>query len=240
MIGDERPALAQKETAAMAEAEFAIGAEVSCSDGFCGKVSRLVIDPAARTVTHLVVEPGHRGERGRLVPAHLADATTGHIRLRCTIQEFGKLDPAEETEVVADAGYGEAGSVPRYVGAGGIGTGGPGYGVGVAMGRGKATPIVVNDVIPPGESDVRHGEHVHALDGEIGRVAGFLVDSGDQHVTHVLLQEGHLWGRKEVAIPISAVTAVDAGIRLNITKKQVEDLPPVTLSGADPQDLPDS
>ena len=46
-------------------------------------------------------------------------------------------------------------------------------------------------------------------------------------VTHVLLQEGHLWGRKEVAIPISAVTGVDDGIRLNITKKQVEELPPV-------------
>ena len=67
----------------------------------------------------------------------------------------------------------------------------------------------------------------HALDGEIGKVQGFLVDPGDNHITHVLLQEGHLWGRKEVSIPISAVTGVDAGIRLNITKKQVEDLPPV-------------
>jgi hypothetical protein len=42
----------------------------------------------------------------------------------------------------------------------------------------------------------------------------------------VLLKEAHLWGRKEVAIPISAVTQVDDGIRLSITKKQVEDLPP--------------
>jgi hypothetical protein len=30
-----------------------------------------------------------------------------------------------------------------------------------------------------------------------------------------------------VAIPVSAVASVDAGIRLNITKKQVEDLPSV-------------
>ena len=45
-------------------------------------------------------------------------------------------------------------------------------------------------------------------------------------MTHVLLQEGHLWGRKEVSIPISAVTSVNDGIRLNLTKKQVEDLPP--------------
>jgi hypothetical protein len=43
----------------------------------------------------------------------------------------------------------------------------------------------------------------------------------------VLLREGHLWGRKTVAIPISAVTGVDAGIRLNLTKEQVGELPPV-------------
>jgi hypothetical protein len=46
-------------------------------------------------------------------------------------------------------------------------------------------------------------------------------------VTHVLPGEGHLWGRKEVAIPVSAVTGAKDGLRLNITKKQVEDLPPV-------------
>jgi len=45
-------------------------------------------------------------------------------------------------------------------------------------------------------------------------------------VTRVLLQEGHLRGRKEVAIPVSAVTKVENGIWLNLTKKQVEDLPP--------------
>jgi hypothetical protein len=41
----------------------------------------------------------------------------------------------------------------------------------------------------------------------------------------VLLREGHLWGRKEVSIPVSAVTKIENGIWLNLTKKQVEDLP---------------
>jgi hypothetical protein len=214
----------------MTESEFAIGAEASCSDGPGGKVIRVVIDPVARTVTHLVIEPRHRERLARLVPVDLVDAASGQIRLRCTVAEFGDLDPAEETDVVANAGFGEAGSVPGYVGAGGLGAGGPGYGVGVGLGRGEATPIVVNDVIPPGETDVRRGERVHALDGEIGRVQGFLTGSGDHRVTHVLLQEGHLWGRKEVAIPVSAVTGIDDGIRLNLTKKQVEDLPPVAGS----------
>ena len=44
----------------------------------------------------------------------------------------------------------------------------------------------------------------------------------------MLLREGHLWGHREVSIPVSAVTKVENGIWLNLTKKQVEDLPPVS------------
>jgi hypothetical protein len=212
----------------MAEAEgFRIGAEASCSDGLGGKVSRLVMDPVALTITHLVIEPKHRGEPGRLVPVHLVDTTADHLRLRCSIAEFDKLELAEETDLAEGldygGGYGQADAVQGYGGTGYMG----GSGMGIGMGLGHSTPVVVHDVVPLGETDVQRGESVHALDGEIGKVQGFLVDPGDNHVTHVLLQEGHLWGRKEVSIPISAVIGVDAGIRLNITKKQVEDLPPV-------------
>jgi len=31
--------------------QFTIGAEVSCTDGVCGKLSRVVVDPVAREVT---------------------------------------------------------------------------------------------------------------------------------------------------------------------------------------------
>jgi hypothetical protein len=190
------------------ETEFAMGATASCSDGVCGEVSRMIVDPATRTVTHLAIEPKHRQDLGRLVPIDLVDTTTGDIRLRCTLAEFDALDPAEENELVEDIG--------------GLGVGG----MAAPMGIPSAPQIVLEDVVPLGETDVGRGEHVHALDGEIGQVEGFLVDPGDHRVTHVLLREGHLWGRKEVAIPVSAVTGVENGIRLNMTKKQIEDLPP--------------
>jgi len=118
-----------------------------------------------------------------------------------------KLEPAEETELLE--------------GAGGTGVGG----MSAPMGIPHASRTDVQDVVPVGETEVGRGEHVHALDGEIGQVQGFLVDPGDHRVTHVLLQEGHLWGRKEVAIPMSAVTGIENGIRLSMTKKQIEDLP---------------
>ena len=49
-----------------------IGADVSCTDGVCGKLSRLVMEPRARTVTHLVVSD--RQFQGRLAPLSLVDA----------------------------------------------------------------------------------------------------------------------------------------------------------------------
>jgi hypothetical protein len=52
--------------------------------------------------------------------------------------------------------------------------------------------VIIQDVVPQGEIQVRPGGRVHAVNGEIGRVMGFLVDLGDDRVTHVLLQEGHL------------------------------------------------
>ena len=81
------------------------------------------------------------------------------------------------------------------------------------------------------------GARASCSDGFCGVVSrtildpGFVVNPADQKVTHVLLKEGHLWGRRQVAIPVSAVAPVDAGIRLNITKQQVEDLPPLGHTG---------
>jgi sporulation protein YlmC with PRC-barrel domain len=191
------------------ETEFAMGAKASCADGPGGKVTRVIIDPATETVTYLVIEPGHRLGASRLVPVDLVETTADGIMLRCTVEEFGGLEAAEETELVYDV-------------TGGLMSGGV-YG---PMGIPSPVEPVLQDVVPRGEADIDRGEPVHALDGEIGRVEGFRVDPGDHRVTHVLLQEGHLWGRKEVVIPVSAVIKVENGIWLNLTKKQVEDLPP--------------
>jgi sporulation protein YlmC with PRC-barrel domain len=191
------------------ETEFAMGATASCVDGPGGRVSRVIIDPATETVTHLVIEPKHRLGVGRLVPLDLVDTTAGDISLRCTVAEFDGLEAAQEAGLIDDV------------------TGGLGLGGMNAMGVTTPVPVILEDVVPLGEAEVDHGEPVHALDGEIGRVQGFLVDPDDHRVTHVLLQEGHLWGRKKVSIPVSAVTGVENGIQLSLTKKQVEDLPPV-------------
>ncbi len=50
-------------------------------------------------------------------------------------------------------------------------------------------------------------------------------------MTHVLLEQGHLWGKREITIPIGAVKEVAAdGVRLNLTRDEVRELPPVDLA----------
>jgi sporulation protein YlmC with PRC-barrel domain len=204
---------------------FTIGAQASCTDGVCGELRRVVVDPVARSVTHLVIQPKDSLELARLIPVDLVDATAGQIRLRCTLEEFEHLDLAEESQFIPGglvAGYGpeQMLTLPYY----GLGPGLAGVGPGVV-------PMSVTyDTIPLGEVEVRRGEHVHATDGSIGRVQGLVIEPQSHHVTHVLLQEGHLWGKKEVAIPIRDVANVDQdGIHLNIARQQVQDLPPVNI-----------
>ena len=203
---------------------FTIGADVSCSDGHCGQVRSVVIDPVAEEVTHLVIEAEHRVGLGRLVPLDLIDTVDDEITLHCDLAAFEKLDLAEETRFMpgsvayATYGPGQAVSWPYY-GLGPIG----------GLGAGNVAEAITYDTLPLGEVAVHRGEPVHASDGEIGKVQGLVIDRVSHYVSHVLLQEGHLWGRKEVTIPISAVTGIDDGIRLNLTKEQIQDLPSVDV-----------
>lgn len=213
-------------------AEYTIGAEVTCSDGVCGDLIRVVLDPVARALTHLVVEPKHRRGLGRLVPIDLVDATAEKISLSCGRAQFDALEDAEETRFLSGAneqmgyGAGEMFAWPYY----GLGTGIGGLGVG-GTGMASTPQFVVYDRVPAGEVEVRRGEHVHATDGGIGRVQGLVIDPKDHHVTHVLLEMGHLWGKKEIAIPIGAVKDVAAdGVMLNLTRDEVRDLPPVDVT----------
>ena len=110
----------------------------------------------------------------------------------------------------------------------------PYYGLDVGgVGMGTGPHAITHDRVPVGEVEVRRGERVHATDGAIGRVKGLVIDPRDHHLTHVLLDEGHLWGQKRVAIPISAVTRIDDGVRLKLTKDEVRELPPVDLDHPD-------
>jgi sporulation protein YlmC with PRC-barrel domain len=199
-----------------------IGSDAVCSDGFRGEVISVVIDPAEARVTHLVVEPKGRSGLARLVPLDLVDAAAAEIRLRCTEEEFKNLAPAEET--LAEFVPGQPDPIQLLA---------PGWrdaGAGPAVAGSTIYPPIREqetiDLVPPGEVEEHRGDHVHATDGDIGQVRAIRIDPGTHAITHVLLREGHLLRHKDVAIPAGQIAAFDDGIRLRLTRQQVEDLPP--------------
>jgi len=150
--------------------QFTIGSEVACSDGVCGELRRVVVNPVARALTHLVVEARHRQGNGRLVPIDLVESAGAEIQLRCTMAEFDALEDAEETQFLpgarGDWDYQQEQmlSLPYY----GLGTGtGMGLGIGgMHVGDPNVGPeTVITDRVPVGEVEVRRGDQVHATDG---------------------------------------------------------------------------
>lgn len=199
------------------EAPFEIGVEARCTDGVCGRVKQVVIDPVKDTVTHLIVEPEHREGLGKLVPIDLVKATDDGVVISVTASEFDSLQPAEETHFLPGI-EGEFPYDPEEV------LLWPYFG-------GNTTVPVTIETVPVGEVAVRRGQQVNATDGKVGEVDGLIVDTDNHHVTHLLLKEGHIFDRKEVAVPISAVKVVSEDLaEVELSKKEIADLPPVSFN----------
>jgi hypothetical protein len=205
----------------MAEVTLAIGAAAACTDGFPGELKGLVVEPRARTVTHLVIEPEHAQGLARLVPLDHADATAEPIKLGYTEAEFKDLDPAEETL---------AEFVPGYEGPVQLLPAGEGW-------RPADDPVAAGETIPQiremetiplvpeNEVEESRGDQVRATDGHLGQLQGLRVNPENGEVLSVLVKR-HPWGHAELAIPIGQVSGFEAGVQLSITKQEAKDLAP--------------
>jgi hypothetical protein len=194
------------------ESPYEMGTRVMGADGSCGRLHRVVIDPTSKALRHLVI--GRDEHSARLVPVHLVDmAGADGVKLLCTTTEFDHLEPAESTEIV---------DIPV------TGAPGPGGALGSYSPKHR-TETVTYDRVPTGEVQIRREDRLHAADGDIGHMAGLVVDQEDR-ITHVLLSERRLWGKREIAIPIRHVVDAAFGVQVDLTKGQVKNLPAVDLA----------
>jgi uncharacterized membrane protein len=84
--------------------------------------------------------------------------------------------------------------------------------------------------IPEGGLALHRGTHVEATDGRVGKVGELVVDHETLEVTHFVLQEGHLWGKKVVTLPLSVVDKVEEdAVHLKLDRTAVEQLPAIPL-----------
>jgi sporulation protein YlmC with PRC-barrel domain len=202
---------------------LALGRHLRCADGEIRELADVVIDAGSARVTHLVVQPVDEPDEARLVPIELAFAPPGEpdeVRLRTGGAALDKLDLVRESVYLApgetppgdkdwDVGVGEVFVAPS-----------------AASEIGDYSEEGVNmsyDRVPKGEIELRHASSVYSADRHhLGRVDGVLVDEDDR-VTHLLLERGHLWWKREIAIPAGSVSKFETDVvTLGATKREVE------------------
>jgi sporulation protein YlmC with PRC-barrel domain len=200
------------------EENIPVNADVYCADGLCGQSKCVVINPVNRQVTHLVVqERGLWGDEHMVAVDQVIQSTPELIRLRCTRDELASLRPFVRGEHVP-------GEVPfliyeptQYV-------------MWPYVMPNAGLLLAEHDHIPPGELAVHRGTQVNASDGHIGRVDEFLVDPANGYITHLVLREGHLWGQKDVTIPVSQIERItEDTVYLKLDKKSIEALPVIPV-----------
>jgi len=205
--------------------EIPLQAQVECTDGVCGRSEYVLINPITDQITHLVVKEATTPNTEYLVPVDFVTTTiTDAIQLRCSKAELEKMDPFIQTRYIQE-------KVPDYAG----------YHDEVSgIGSSYYLPYVSPEVtvyesrdfrqIPMGESAVQRGTNVEATDGHVGKVDEFVVNPANGLITHLVMREGHLWGKKDVIIPVSALgdTREDA-IYLKLNKHELEALPTFPL-----------
>jgi sporulation protein YlmC with PRC-barrel domain len=196
--------------------DIPIDVEVFCTDGYCGRSTGAVLKPNTEEVTHLVVKEKESPHEEILIPVTAVTASTpDSINLSYTRKKLAQLQPFVETDFVKI-------EIPRYAG-------------GLYSMAGEFYPEsevwgVKHKVIPEGELALLRGARVEATDGRVGRVDELLIDPEDNRITHLVLREGHLWGQKEVTIPVSEIERIaEDTVHLKIDKRTIESLPTVPV-----------
>jgi uncharacterized membrane protein len=210
--------------------ELPVDAKVVCKDGDVGWVTDLVVDPAARAVTHIVVRQNDVAAREFLVPlSKVTDSSRSSVQLDCTRAELATFPefttthyvPASSPEaqpVVAawemDMMSNSFGYEPIYL---------------PTISPDEQVPIV-EDQLPAGEIAFQRGALVQSSnDQNVGEVAAMIVNPEDGTIAHfvVLLTSG-----MELTLPLSTVDHTAAGFAyLKLTQAQVEQLPAVPAGG---------
>jgi sporulation protein YlmC with PRC-barrel domain len=203
--------------------EVPIDAKVRCTDGKCGRSTCVIVHPVKRMVTHFVVKYKKLPDNpDRLVPvAKIAEISEGSIRLNCTRADLAKMPPFTTKRFVRKE---ELDYKSAYL---------------AGDSNALAHPMVAFDTwidsvpevhVPVDELAVFRGMQVKTSEGTVGQVDELVVDPESGEITHVLMRKGHLWGKKDVAIPVTAIDIVEAKeVYLNIDNAAVRALPAVPV-----------
>jgi uncharacterized protein YrrD len=215
---------------------------VDSIEGPWGEVDDIVIDPRNWHVTHVVVQPHGHHERSRLVPVGAITSSDERLVLSWTAAEIDRAAAVEVTDFVRvdrsprnESGWhidaSGANSWP-YFPAGRLGpvyAGTFGYGSSHSYETGAPKVVATTfDRVPSHTVEIRRSSDVVSSDDHVvGTVDGFVFDQ-DGAITHLVLDHGHLWGHRDITIPMEHVrSATSERVHLDASRQAIGEFPSV-------------
>jgi uncharacterized protein YrrD len=210
-------------TSEKTELDLNIGADVTCTEGRCGKLIRVVIDPRTQRVTDLIVEKGFLQKVDRVIPVTAVEEATGEsIRLNVDADAFKDFQEYDETSVRLPVG-GYRGNRYRT------------NEVVYLMGRYRSVfveePIVptvehkVHEGVPTELDVIGSGTPVRNMLGDLGEVDHLLINADTNRITHLVVKTKGLFSDYPV-VPISDVSGIDeAGIFIKVSEEELREYP---------------
>ena len=198
--------------------EIPLDAKVTCTDGHGGTLVAVTLNPETKVISNIIVEDV--SVQQRLVSLETATKSShDEIWLNCTEDELKEMPLFLVSEFVERApqksGDFEEGEWEDGVDLSSYTMTTEAYGMPVEVER-----------VPEGEVALHRGTELEATDGHIGKVDKLVIELESGQITHIVLQKGHLWGKKDIMVPLTAVDRVDYdSVYLNVDKKAVEEFP---------------
>ena len=204
-----------------------LGRSVELTEGAAQQLADVVIDSGSKRVTHLVVQPRDHGEEARLVPVGLAEEPGGgaELSLRCSAKDLERFDLVHEFELLHagerpkedpkwDVGVEDIVVTPTYAPTA--------FGEYAGAGAGDSEVSISYDRVPKGEIELRRASSVYSSDGHhLGSLEGVVVGDNDR-LTELFFQRGHLWWKREVAVPAEAISKFESDmVKLSLKKDEL-------------------
>jgi len=222
---------------------------IGATDGNIGKVKDLYFDDEAWVVRYLVVNTsGWLGGREVLISPYAigkADVQAKVLPVSITKDQV-KNSPGIDTDKPIARQYertylGYYG-YPYYWGGTGLWGEGAYPGMMLTDGGGGGYPGNLGYLKSPSADDsIAHGDphlrsvdavkgyHVHATDGEIGHVDGFIIDDSTWSIRYLIINTSNWWvGHQVVVSPewIQSVSWAESKLTTDLTRQAIKDAPP--------------
>jgi len=202
--------------------DIRLGAIIFCWDGRAGRVTRLVVEPTTRRVTHIVVEHGLLHHEVVSPIGYLEQAGDGSLALNMILQDLASLPHYAEVDYLLP----EPSRLPQQAG---VMTG-----LGGRLPHGLPLDISwskrfvkghTHRGLPSDETPIGRDTQITNREGHVGRLGHVLLDQETDVVQALVVRSGHL-SKKDICVPADRIAWIDeVEIHIKADRSQLEEFP---------------